>query len=103
MRNLASVFFPFAALSRASDVIAVQETRLARVAARSMKVGAFWFGEADKILDLTLVLPFELLDAGFPFLKRSLLGKHKAFQNTDSVLSILEAYGHPLEGHCQPG
>ena len=100
MRNLASVFFPFAALSLANDVIALQETRLARVAARSMTVGAFWFAEADKIIDPTLVLPIELLGEGFPFLKRSLLGKHKKFQNTDSILSILEAYGHPPPDSC---
>jgi lipopolysaccharide biosynthesis protein len=97
MLRLSPVFFPFAAISHPSAVILLQETRLARVAARSMKVGAFWFGDVRDIIDPTLVRPMELLDAGFPFLKRSLLGKHEAFIERDHMLARLERYGHPVD------
>lgn len=96
MLKLSPVFFPFVALSNPNDVIKVQETRLARVAARSMKVGAFWFGDQKDVSDPTLVRPFELMDSGFPFLKRSLLGKHKKFQDTEAVIARLERMGHPV-------
>lgn len=96
MLNLAPVFFPFLALSDPRDVVNIQEIRLARVAARSMKVGAFWFGDVKKVIDPTLVRPFELLNVGFPFLKRSLLGKHKKFQDEELVLSHLRDQGHPV-------
>lgn len=96
MAKLATVFFPFTAFSDSGVVISLQETRLARVAARSMDVGAFWFGDARDVVDPTLVRPIELLDAGFPFLKRSLLGKHRSFIERDRVLAQLERHGHPL-------
>lgn len=96
MLTLSSVFLPFFALSNPSDVVKVQETRLARVAARTMKVGAFWFGDQKDVIDPTLLRPFELIDAGFPFLKRSLFGKHKKFQDTDAVSARLESLGHPV-------
>jgi lipopolysaccharide biosynthesis protein len=97
MTRLAPVFFPALAFSEPQAVIALQETRLARVAARSMKVGALWFGAAEQVLDPTLVLPMELLDAGFPFLKRSLLAKHQSFIERDLVLERLGRLGHPVD------
>ena len=96
MAKLATVFFPFVALSKNDAVIPLQETRLARVAARSMDVGAFWFGDANEVIDPSLVRPIELLNAGFPFLKRSLVGKHASFINRELVLQELERLGHPL-------
>ena len=96
MTRLSSVFFPFFALSDSRVVVHVQEIRLARVAARSMKVGAYWFGDAKDVIDPSLVRPAELLDAGFPFLKRSLLGKHKRFIDRDLVIARLEQNGHPI-------
>jgi hypothetical protein len=71
------MFFPFAALSNPSHVINLHELRFARVASRSMSVGAFWYGDAVKVQDPMLHRPIELLTAGFPFLKRSLLGKKR--------------------------
>lgn len=97
MAKLSTVFFPYFAMSDASGVIQVQETRLARVAARYMKVGAFWYGDRNEIIDPTLVRPIALLDAGFPFLKRSLLNKHKSFINAEVVHSRLEQLGHPTD------
>jgi len=97
MARLAPVFFPFASISDPHAVIRLQETRLARVAARSMTVGALWFGDAGEVKDPTLVRPLELVDAGFPFLKRSLIGKHAAFIERDRVLARLAQLGHPIE------
>jgi hypothetical protein len=97
MACLSPVFIPFASFSEPSAVIYLQETRLARVAARSMKVGAFWFGHTKDVIDPTLVRPLELLDGGFPFLKQSLLGKHKSFINQELVLAQLKNLGHPIE------
>ncbi len=99
MRKLATVFLPFAALSNPVHVIAVQELRFARIASRSMSVGAFWFGDAEKVKDPSLHRPIELLDAGFPFLKKSLLGKHKAkWHSNETILEALHDRGHPTEG-----
>jgi hypothetical protein len=63
-----------ASIPHQHDVIQVQETRFARVAARSLRVGAYWFAEKEQVLDPTLFRPIELITAGFPFLKRSLTG-----------------------------
>ncbi|MBD8563031.1 hypothetical protein IFU01_02000 [Oxalobacteraceae sp. CFBP 8763] len=97
MARLATVFFPFGALSAPQDVIALQETRMARVAARSMTVGALWFGDATRVHNPTLVKPMELLDAGFPFLKRALLTKSSNYIERDVVLERLARLGHPLD------
>jgi len=97
MAKLSTVFFPYFAISNPNAVVRVQETRLARVAARHMTVGAAWYADYNEVIDPTLVRPLELLDAGFPFLKRSLIGKHKSFINTDTVRSRLELLGHPTE------
>lgn len=77
-------------------VIWCQETCLARVAARSMSVGAYVYNDGKSINDPCLHMPFEMLDAGFPFMKRSLLGKMAHFQNTERVIHYLEANGHPI-------
>lgn len=97
MARLATVFFPMGALSVPQDVIVLQETRMARVAARSMKVGALWFSDATKVHNPTLVRPMALLDAGFPFLKRALLTKSSNYIDRDVVLERLATYGHPLD------
>jgi hypothetical protein len=57
-----------ASIPHQHDVIQVQETRFARVAARSLRVGAYWFAEKEQVLDPTLFRPIELITAGFPFL-----------------------------------
>lgn len=96
MQSLSRVFFPFAAVSDPNAVVYLQEIRLARIASRSMKVGAFWFGDKSEVLDPTLVRPMELIDQGFPFLKRSLLTKHNRYIDRDDVLSRLEELAHPV-------
>lgn len=99
--RLAPVLPPGIAFNQFRHVIDLQETRFARVAARSMSVGALWFGDVRDVSDPTLVRPLELLDRGFPFLKRSLLGKHQGVIERERVLARLEALGHPLPaGTC---
>jgi lipopolysaccharide biosynthesis protein len=96
MRSLATVMFPWRALSNPHDVIQVQETRFARVAARSLRVGAYWFAEKEQVLDPTLFRPIELITAGFPFLKRSLTGKHQTLQDVEQIRELLFSLGHPV-------
>ncbi|MCE4557215.1 hypothetical protein LXT13_22740 [Pelomonas sp. P8] len=96
MARLAPVLLPGLAFNQFRQVVDLQETRFARVAARSMSVGALWFGDVRDVSDPTLARPMELLEAGFPFLKRSLLGKHQDAIERDEVLARLEALGHPL-------
>lgn len=80
----------------AGAVILLQETRLARVASRSMTVGAFWYTDGSKYRDLALFCPEQLLDAGFPFLKKSLFGKFAGvFQPPEAMNALLERLGHP--------
>lgn len=82
--------------SGAMPVILMQETRLARVASRSMSVGAFWYTDGSRYKDLTLFCPDLLVEAGFPLIKRSLFGKFAGvFQPLTSVQALLERVGHP--------
>lgn len=97
MRNLARVMFPWTSLNVAWDVICVQETRFARIASKSMRVGAFWFSPNETILDPTLMRPIELVDAGFPFIKRSLLSKHANMQDPAKIRELLFSLGHPVD------
>lgn len=96
MARLAPVLLPGVAFNEFRHIVDLQETRFARVAARSMTVGALWFGDVRDMADPPLGRPMELLDAGFPFLKRSLLGKHQGAIERDAVLARLQALGHPL-------
>lgn len=96
MRALATVMFPWRALSNPYDVIHEQETRFARVASRTLRVGAYWFAEKEQVLDPTLFRPIELFASGFPFLKRSLLGKHQTLQPVDQIRELLFSIGHPV-------
>ncbi len=93
-------------------VILLQETRLARIASRSMTVGAYWYvptqparepaiaramkhatGTArhriDVTGDATLACPVDLLDAGFPFLKRSLFTKFAGLHDESALDAAL--------------
>lgn len=96
MARLSTVFFPIVALNSFQEVVRLQELRFARVAARHMTVGAYWF-EEDRSINPVLVKPFELLDAGFPFLKKGLLGKNAEFQKTEEVKTRLCELNHPVE------
>jgi len=96
MLDLRDVLYEHKAYNDVDAVISCQETRMARVAARSMTTGAFVYSDGASIDDPCLRMPFEMLDAGFPFMKRSLLGKMAQFQDRDQVLHYLSVNNHPI-------
>lgn len=96
LEQLRGVFFADKAFNHADQVIWVQELLLAREAARHMSVGAFWYSDGSTVDDPCLRRPFDLVSAGFPFMKKSLLGKMARFQDPDRVRALLSAQGHPM-------
>lgn len=97
LRGLRSVLWRRWASSHHGGVTYLQESRLARIAGAMDSVGAIWApAAADR--DLSMADPLGLLDAGFPFLKRSLLGKFAAQFDTAAVEAALAARGHPVTG-----
>ena len=79
-----------------APVILLQETRLARVASGQMTVGAFWYSDGSTYQDLCLNCPEQMLEAGFPLLKRSLFGKFaRRFQDPAAMSALLQRLGHP--------
>ena len=96
MAALSKVFPLDRSYYRGEDVILCQELHFATVAASHMRVGAFWYGVAGEVDDPTLDRPFELLAAGFPFLKKSLLGKHSKFQKIEEVRATLKNVAYPV-------
>jgi hypothetical protein len=95
LAQLRDVFFADKAFDRADQVIWAQELLLARRASRHMSVGACWYSDGSTVDDPCLRRPFELVDAGFPFMKKSLLGKMMQFQDPERVRALLRAQGHP--------
>jgi hypothetical protein len=96
MRRLATIFPLAWRFDQFQDVIFAQETRFARVASRSMTVGAWWWYDTGHGLDLLLKEPLSLLAAGYPFMKRSLFGKSRGVQPLEPLRTALLAYGHPF-------
>jgi len=94
LRALRSIFPVSFAYNELWPVVACFETRLARVASRRMTVGAFWLGPDDGS-DPTVSHALELLDQGFPFVKKSLVGKHRSKQDEAKVRDALAQRGHP--------
>lgn len=94
MLALNAVFFPLVALNTRAAVVVCQETRFARAASRHMSVGSFLFLPQPR--NPTLERPFDLLDRGHPFLKKSLLTRDRRFQDCDRVVGRLREYGHPI-------
>lgn len=96
LRALSGVLSTEWAYNSASSVILWQETRLARAACRHMTVGAWWYTDTKVIGDLCLHAPAQLIEAGFPFLKRSLIGKFAdVFQRQSEIRQLLSNLGHP--------
>lgn len=78
------------------SVILLQETLLARVASPHVSVGAYWYTDGSRHQDLCLNCPEQMIDAGFPLLKRSLFGKFVGrFQSIASMQSLLHRLDHP--------
>lgn len=82
------------------DVIDAQELQLARIASQTMSVGACWYGVHPAVPDPMLTLPQQLLAAGSPFIKRSVVGgKHyRVFQPhaQEALRELLAGAGHPV-------
>lgn len=95
LAQLRDVFFADKAFDQADQVIWAQELVMARRASRHMSVGACWYSDGSTIDDPCLRRPFELVEAGFPFMKKSLLGKMVQFQDPERVRALLRAHGHP--------
>jgi hypothetical protein len=89
MDAMSRVFTTRWALSWGDDVIVSQELRMAQQAARSMSVGSWLHADGGEIVDPTLVLPFELVALGLPYLKKSLLSKMAAFGQAERVISYV--------------
>lgn len=99
VRQLSKALSPDWCYSEIGQVIFLQETRLARVAHQHMSVGAHWYTDGSQYEDLCLKCPVQLLDAGFPLLKRSLFGKFAGrFQDPAAMRWLLQRVGHPEIG-----
>lgn len=70
-------------------VVACQETRLARVAAQTMSVGAFLYADSRVAGDPMLDHAFRLIDLGLPFLKKSLVGKMSHHVDVEQVIDFI--------------
>lgn len=79
-------------------VVYLQESRFATLAARSMSVGALWYADGERSGDPSIFAALPLLDAGFPFLKRSLLTKNAHVVSRDDILHVLTRHDHPIDG-----
>jgi hypothetical protein len=95
MDHLKGIFNENRSSSHLGTVVFKQELCLGDHAARHMSVGAMWYGDGAMIDDPCLRRPFELLDAGFPFMKKSLLGKMSSFQRREDCIAKLREFGHP--------
>jgi hypothetical protein len=96
LAGLSSALNQEVAFSHACATVENLEIPMARIAAASMKVGACWYADGSSVDDPCLRRPFELLEAGFPFMKKSLLGKMSAFQDIERSKHTLRDLGHPL-------
>lgn len=87
LRRLRYVLFPFIACGGRDDVITCQESRMARVASGSMSVGAYWYLPDG---DPTQIAPFELMEAGYPFIKRSLIEFRSPFADKERARAFFQ-------------
>lgn len=78
LASLGSVFSTRTALSSFDANVLCKELELTRRVARVANVGSLWY-ETDPGVDPTLQRLRELNNQDFPFMKRSLLGKHVRF------------------------
>lgn len=93
LHHLRSIFPTSFSYNDIMPVVTCFETRLARVASKRMTVGSFWFGLDGQ--DPSIIHAFTLLDQGYPFLKKALLGKHRDKHDEQKVRDALAARGLP--------
>lgn len=92
------------AFDSAYGAISCQELWFAREAARSMSVGSFWWGADAVVHDPSLTRAVNLVDAGFPFLKRSLLARQSRFHPPGVIEKLrqrLETQWAKSNGDCR--
>lgn len=79
------------ACDRYRDAVNLQETRLGRIASTTMTVGSLYYdpGGGNPVLDHAV----DLCQSGFPFLKRSLLGRYASMQDEAAVDAIVHENG----------
>jgi len=78
------------------SVVYLQETRLARIAAKHMSVGSFWYADAARCGDPTIYSGLDMMEYGFPFMKKSLFTRNKGLYDVDTLNRALLDRGHPL-------
>jgi hypothetical protein len=94
MHDLRGIFPLSYAYDDRDAVILCFETQFARVASRTMTVGSFWSGTQSDI-DPSLTDALTLVEEGFPFVKKSLLGKHRNKNDVCKVNAVLANLGLP--------
>lgn len=93
---LRTVMFAHLCLTAHNAVAYVQETRLARVGVKKgLSVGTLW-APRQRNVDLLMAYPLEILKSGFPFLKRSTVGKFSHNFDSAEILKTLRLLGHPV-------
>lgn len=100
IRALGTVLLPGLAFDQFNAVVRCQETRFARIASHHMSVGAFWYAGDPDQPDPALFSPAYLLDQGFPFVKRSTIGKYRYMLDAETIAQIegtLRSFGHPVD------
>lgn len=97
LQNLHAIFTKNTAFNTYRDTVYGLETRFAAQAARSMSVGSLWYADHIRCNDPSIFAALPLLEAGFPFLKRSLVGRNVGVYGSAAVLEALRARNHPIE------
>lgn len=77
------------------DVVFGQETLFAQKAARTMSVGSQWYADYYKCSDATIYAALALVEAGFPFMKKSLFTKYAHLVDQERARAVLDATGYP--------
>lgn len=98
MQHLTEIFDIRLSYRHQRAVVICQESQLASHAAKKCSVGSYWFTTAAEASDLCLGWPTQLLASGFPFMKRSLVGKFaNIFASQEDIRPLLQTLGHPVE------
>ena len=89
-RDMMAVFNPFWAFDKFEDVVICQELPMARLAAQRMSVGSLWYQD----LNPSVRYAQELLEDGFPFIKKSLFGKNAHWHEPGVAAALLARQGY---------
>jgi lipopolysaccharide biosynthesis protein len=97
LHRLNDIFPCDTAFNNYRDTVYSRESLLASRASRFMSVGALWYADGQRAGDATVYAALPLLDAGFPFLKRSVLLRNSHLYQMGEVLDRLRDLGHPID------